>query len=242
MHGFNPQSNSLQVNPNQKGNPVLKYIRNVHWQFINGREGDAMMPDYVLGNSTSAVFLSLRYHLLKPEYIHTRMRNVRTWGKTLGTIKSRILIVQVDTEDTQTALAQVTKAAIHNDFTLFCGFSAAECARYLETLKSYENKPAESIQKDLGSDYGSRATSVLTVIRGVNKTDAKTLLSSPSLVPDGSRDESSTISLADVFRSSLENLQKCPGIGPTKAKRFYEACHSPFFSAQMDTAQQSNGS
>jgi DNA excision repair protein ERCC-1 len=93
MSAFNPQSNSLQVNPNQKGNPVLKHIRNVHWQFINGREGDAMMPDYVLGSSISAVFLSLRYHLLKPEYIHTRMRNVRVWGKTLGTIKSRILIM-----------------------------------------------------------------------------------------------------------------------------------------------------
>lgn len=238
MNPFSVQNNALLVNPNQKGNPVLKYIRNVHWQFITGREGDAMMPDYVLGASTSAVFLSLRYHLLKPEYIHTRMRNVRTWGKTFGTIKNRVLIVQVDTEDTQTALAQVTKAAIHNEFTLFCGFSAAECARYLETLKSYENKPAESIQKDLGSDYGSRVTSVLTTVRGVNKTDAKTLLSSPSLVADG-ESSSSNISLADVFRSSLKDLQKCPGIGPTKAKRFHEACHGPFFNTPVGDTQQS---
>lgn len=40
---------------------------------------------------------------------------------------------------------------------------------------SYENKPAEVIQKDLGSDYISRINATLTTIRGVNKTDVKTL-------------------------------------------------------------------
>lgn len=243
MNVGNNRGNALQVNPNQKGNPVLKYIRNVHWHFAKGNDGDTMMPDYLLGSSTSAVFLSLRYHVLKPEYVHTRMRNVRAWGKSLGTIKNRVLIVQVDTEDTQAALAQVTKAAIHNEFTLFCGFSAAECARYLETLKSYENKPAESIQKDLGSDYGGRVTSVLTSVRGINKTDAKTLLSSSSLKHTSNDDDgmSSNVSLADVFRSSLKDLQACPGIGPTKARRFHEACHSPFFSTTSGKGQVQDG-
>lgn len=42
-------------------------------------------------------------------------------------------------------------------------------------LCSYENKPAEVIQKDLGTDYLSRINAALTVVRGVNKTDVKTL-------------------------------------------------------------------
>lgn len=42
-------------------------------------------------------------------------------------------------------------------------------------LRSYENKPAEVIQKDLGTDYLSRINAVLTTVRGINKTDVKTL-------------------------------------------------------------------
>ena len=52
----------LQVNPNaifvhkrQEGNPVLKHIRNVRWQFAD------IVPDYQMGQTTCAVFLSLRY-------------------------------------------------------------------------------------------------------------------------------------------------------------------------------------
>ena len=37
----------------QKGNPVLKYVRNVPWEF-----GD-IIPDYVLGQTTCALFLRL---------------------------------------------------------------------------------------------------------------------------------------------------------------------------------------
>jgi len=52
----------VQVNPNaifvskrQEGNPVLKHIRNVRWQFAD------IIPDYQLGQNACAVFLSLRY-------------------------------------------------------------------------------------------------------------------------------------------------------------------------------------
>lgn len=77
-------------------------------------------------------------------------------------------------------------------------------------VRSYEKKPAEVIQKDLGSDYVSRATSALTSVRGVNKTDVKTL---------GDRFGS----LAAVLRASAAELQACPGVGPTKARRLFEA-------------------
>ncbi len=52
----------MQINPNaifvskrQEGNPVLKHIRNVRWQFAD------IIPDYQLGQNACAVFLSLRY-------------------------------------------------------------------------------------------------------------------------------------------------------------------------------------
>ena len=74
---------------------------------------------------------------------------------------------------------------------------------------SYERKPAESIQKDLGTDYVSRASAALTVVRGVNRTDVKTL---------GDRFGS----MASIFQASETELKACPGIGPTKARRLFE--------------------
>lgn len=185
---------------------MLKYIRNVRWKF-----GDAsIIPDFLVGTTTAALYLSLRYHLLHPTYIHGRM-------KELGRAhRLRVVLVHVDTEDAVNPLGQVTRATIGNECTLLCGFSNQECARYLEVLKSYEHKPAEMIQKDLGTDYVSRATSVLTTVRGVNKTDVKELGDHFG-------------SIAAVFRASEEELKACPGVGPVKAKRLREA-YVGFFS------------
>nr|XP_055107152.1 DNA excision repair protein ERCC-1 isoform X7 [Symphalangus syndactylus] len=78
------KSNSIIVSPRQRGNPVLKFVRNVPWEF-----GD-VIPDYVLGQSTCALFLSLRYHNLHPDYIHGRLQSL---GKNFAL---RVLLVQVD--------------------------------------------------------------------------------------------------------------------------------------------------
>ncbi|MBZ3878117.1 DNA excision repair protein ERCC-1 [Sciurus carolinensis] len=78
------KSNSIIVSPRQRGNPVLKFVRNVPWEF------GEVVPDYVLGQSTCALFLSLRYHNLHPDYIHERLQSL---GKTFAL---RILLVQVD--------------------------------------------------------------------------------------------------------------------------------------------------
>ena len=102
-------TNALLVNPNQKGNPILKFIRNVHWQFCaNGvlSSSGSLAPDYLLGSSTVAIFISLRYHLLHPEYIHTRLKNCKEWlrqhrGGGLVDVKGKIVMVQIDTEDSQ---------------------------------------------------------------------------------------------------------------------------------------------
>ena len=67
----------------QRGNPLLKHIVNVPWEF------GQIVPDYVMGPTTCAMFLSLRYHNLNPNYIHDRL-------KVLGKqYVLRVLLVQV---------------------------------------------------------------------------------------------------------------------------------------------------
>ena len=48
------------------------------------------MSDYILGATTCALFLSLRYHRLHPEYIYNRIQKL---GKEYNL---RILLIMVD--------------------------------------------------------------------------------------------------------------------------------------------------
>ena len=67
-----PITNGILVSRRQQGNPVLRAIRNVPWQF-----GDSTAAaDYVLSENCCALFLSLRYHLLHPDYLLRRIREL----------------------------------------------------------------------------------------------------------------------------------------------------------------------
>eukprot|EP00965_Chrysotila_dentata_P196253 6177467-Pleurochrysis_carterae.AAC.4 len=63
--------NALIVSSRQRGNPVLKAIRNVQWQF-----GETS-ADYLVPDTACALFLSLRYHLLHPNYLICRLREMQ---------------------------------------------------------------------------------------------------------------------------------------------------------------------
>ncbi|EIE20407.1 DNA repair protein rad10, partial [Coccomyxa subellipsoidea C-169] len=184
--------NAVLVSKRQEGNPVLKHIRNVRWQFTD------IVPDYQMGPNTCALFLSLRYHLLKPTYIYGRIKELQRAFRT------RVLLCHVDVDDVVEPLAQVTKAALLNDCTLICAWSHEECARYLETYKAYESKPADAIQGRTEEDYLSKLTAALTTVRGVNKTDVLTL-------------GGAFKTAAGVMRANMQQLSALPGIGPTKA-------------------------
>ncbi|GIX67411.1 DNA excision repair protein ERCC-1 [Caerostris extrusa] len=70
--------------PKAERKPLLKHIRNVPWEFSE------IEPDYLMSKSTCALFLSLRYHNLFPNYIHDRLKAL---GKSYNL---RVLLVQVD--------------------------------------------------------------------------------------------------------------------------------------------------
>lgn len=195
--------NAILVNRRQQGNPVLKHIKNVRWIYTD------IVPDYILGQSSCALYLSLRYHLLHPDYIYFRIREL------LKSFRLRIILCYVDVEDVVKPLHEVTKTALLHDCSLLCAWSLEECARYLETVKIYENKPADNIQERTDHDYLSRLTSALMTVRHVNKTNVVTLGSTFG-------------TLAATMGASMEELARCPGIGERKVKRLYDAFHEPF--------------
>lgn len=195
--------NAILVSHRQKGNPLLKHIRNVRWVFAD------VVCDYLLGQSSCALYLSLRYHLLHPDYLYFRIRELQK------NFKLRVVLCHVDVEDVVKPLLEVTRTALLHDCTLLCAWSLEECGRYLETIKVYENKPADSIQERMDTDYFSRLSHALTAVRHVNRTDVVTLGSAFG-------------SLSRIMDASMEELASCPGIGERKVKRLYDSFHEPF--------------
>ena len=130
------------VSEKQRGNPLLKYIRNVQWDYSK-----EIIPDYVMG-TTCAIFVSIKYHSLHSKHADLRIREL---GKNF---RLRVLLVLVDVDDDISVkpLHDLNKLCFNSDVTLIVCWSNEECARYLEVFKLYENKSASSIQEKVLSD------------------------------------------------------------------------------------------
>ena len=122
-------------------------------------------------------------------------------------------------EDVQTPLRQLGELCIEKGCTLLLGWSFLEVARYLETLKLYEGKPATLIQEKKGETFEEKVRDVLTTIRSVNKTDVARL-------------SSNFRSLKSLMSAEIDDLALTPGLGSTKANRIFSCWHQPFKKAK----------
>ena len=202
----------LLVNERQRGNPILSHIKNVGWEFTK-----EIVPDFVLGY-TGVVFLSIRYHLLKPNYIDLRLREL---GQTF---RVRVLLVHIDDDNNLKALHEINKICFIREMTMIVCWSNQEGARYLETMKLYENKGSTSIQEKVETEVVPQLNKVLTTVRSVNKTDVMTLLNSFG-------------TLAGICDADEDKLVLCPGLGDKKSKRLYEALHAPFHTTKQPSTR-----
>lgn len=207
------KANSIIVSLRQRGNPILKFVRNVPWEF------GEIVPDYQLSSTSCALYLSLRYHNLKPNYIHERLRQLA------NSYVLRVLLVQVDVKDCDHALKELAKICILADCTMVAAFTLEEAGRYLETYKSYESKPPDLIMEKSEGTYMSRVCDTLTSVKKVNKTDAVTLLSTFG-------------SMEKIVEASEQELAVCPGIGPQKASRIHSVFMQPFLKDAKRVQQQ----
>ena len=156
---------SVLVSARQKGNPILNNIRSLPWEYAD------IPADYVLGNTTCALFLSLKYHRLHPEYIYSRIRALQ------GKYNLRILLTMVDIQNHEESLKELSKTSLVNNLTLILCWSAQEAGRYLELYKSYEKASPTSIRAHQSTTYADKLVEFITVPRSINKTDAVGLVS-----------------------------------------------------------------
>ncbi|KAF1331332.1 DNA excision repair protein ercc-1, partial [Globisporangium splendens] len=196
------------VNRCQTGNPLLKAVKNVSLEFKDG-----LVPDYVMDSSCCVLFLSVRYHLLHGNYLDERIHRVKKEDPT--PYRTKVVLCFVDVDDNEIALREINRVALLSQFTLILAWSWLEAARYLETLKAYENKSATLIKEKVEAEFLPKANDVLTSIRSVNKTDVVTLLSTFGTV-------------GGLMNASMEELSLCPGVGAKKVRQLLETFQEPF--------------
>lgn len=191
-------THALIIHPNQVKNPLMKCIHRIPWQ------QDDIVPDFVMGRTVCSLFLSIRYHSLHPHYIYERLDK-------LGSLyEVRVLLLLIDTQQYEGILKELSKLALTAGCTLVLCWSYEEAAKYLESYKIFETKPADPIM-----EANSCATECLSTVKKVNKTDAASLVALYG-------------SLDSIITASKENITLCPGLGPHKAERLYQLFHEPF--------------
>ncbi|PKI83518.1 ssDNA endonuclease and repair protein rad10 [Malassezia vespertilionis] len=212
IRGAQTSSASILVNSCQRGNPILQHIKGVPWEYAD------IVPDYQVGVSNGVLFLSLRYHRLHPEYIHTRIQRLAR----MYTL--RVLLILCDVvrpsealtqTDHQAAIKELTRIALVNRMVIIVAWSPEEAGRYLEVYKAFEQTPPDTIRARVQDSYMSQLTATLTNVRGINKTDVMTLASHVG-------------SLEQITDAPPEKLMMLPGLGDVKVQNLQRAFQQPF--------------
>jgi DNA excision repair protein ERCC-1 len=194
---------AILVSTRQKGNPILNHVKSLPWEYSD------IPCDYVLGATTCALFLSLKYHRLHPEYVYSRLRQL---GKLYNL---RILLTMVDITNHEEAIKELSKTSMINNLTLILCWSSQEAGRYLELFKSYEHASPTSIRAHQAETYKESLTEFVTTPRNINKTDAASLISNFG-------------SLRAAVNAQPEELAIVPGWGEKKVKAWATTVREPF--------------
>ncbi|BEJ15144.1 hypothetical protein CspHIS471_0409110 [Cutaneotrichosporon sp. HIS471] len=204
--------NAIVYSVLQRRNPILPLIRSV------GLEIGDIVVDYQVGAHNGVLFLSLKYHRLHPEYIHSRIEKMR------HAYNLRILLILCDINEHQQPLRELSKVAVINEMTILVAFSNEEAAQYLTTLKAYEHKSADTLKEKVHQTYPSQLQHVLTSGRKINKSNAEAIAAQ-----FGSFD--------NIVRQSNHSLSAVKGLGKVKIVSLLDAFNKPFV-AGLSTASQ----
>ena len=215
FHVLQQQPHVLYVSTKQHGNPILQYIRNVPFTYTR------MVPDYIFSNTSCAIYLSGKYHILYRNYIHTRIAALKT------DFTCRVLLLYMDIDDTEKILHEINLLCVQHNMTLILGWSEMEMARYIETFKVLQHRDASSLQKNKDASHMSLVDQMIDVLLStssnhshtkstkLNKTDAASLITQFQ-------------TMQQILQATTDELSLIVGLGPIKVQRLYDTFHQPF--------------
>ncbi|GMM35461.1 DNA repair protein [Saccharomycopsis crataegensis] len=237
---FKDVVSKIAVNPSQKGNPLLQSLKNIPYEFTS-----IVKTDYLINNSISVIFLSLKYHKLRPDYIYERLKKIGTSSlvdnnnnnnnnkgqkTTRNDSQLRVLLLVLDADNNYwDSLQELTRLCVFNNFTLLAAWNYEEAGEYISLLKSLDSTPTYKVQGNVTKDkfdiikgiqkedYYSRLLDTLTSVRSINKTDVSKVASSGKFR-----------NFKDLVNDDGEQLELIEGFGNVKIKRFKNAINEPF--------------
>ncbi|KRH93371.1 Structure-specific endonuclease ERCC1-XPF, ERCC1 component, partial [Pseudoloma neurophilia] len=167
----------IKVNAHQEGNNVLDHLTQVRWTFH-----DDLTTDYEIEDFISVLFLSLKFHTFKPEYIISRINGLKKY-------KVQILLILIDQKNYEDYLEEF----VLFDQQIFYCFSNNEAAKYLLALDSNARKPADLLKPKYSQLQSERKQEFLSEFPSLNKNDLKLV---------------DSISLYDFFIDEKYNYKK----------------------------------
>ncbi|KAF9765078.1 Mating-type switching protein swi10 [Nosema granulosis] len=182
----------IKINSLQKGNNLIS-----HLSFSTFVYEDKLSTDYEINGSISVLFLSLRFHCCKPEYIYKRINKLKPY-------KVSILLLLVDSDNYSSTLLELHERV---RITIIVAFSNEECARYLRGFDINANRSINLIRKK-DSDHET----FLTSFKKLNKNDVEGILNNYT-------------SLKEAFEDVDKNMKFIGGVGEIKSsvlKKYYE--------------------
>lgn len=193
----------LIISNRQKMNPVVKKINRVRYKFKN------IVPDFLIGKNNACIFISMKYHRLKPNYLKARIKTLQ------NKYTNRILLCLIDIDNIDNVLGEINQYAFFSNCTLILCWSLEECARVLEDFKINEKK-FHSIKNKIYSKHDEKISEVLKKIRCMNSNDALTLMKKFG-------------NFKNIVQANKNDLIDCPGLGNKKISALLMTFNDPFF-------------
>ncbi|AFN83937.1 Ercc1-like DNA excision repair protein [Encephalitozoon romaleae SJ-2008] len=185
----------IKVSPLQKGNSVLDYLSNATWHYDN-----SITPDYEVNGSVALLFLSLRFHSCKPEYIYKRINKLKPY-------KVRVLLVHVDVPNYSKMIRELFRTV---SLTMVLGFSVEECSRYIQGFDAAGRRSIDIIRRGSRDEEG-----FLCSFPKVNKSDVQQILKDCG-------------TLQKFFGKSSEEMERIQGLGKSKAEEIIKYLNMQF--------------
>ncbi|KAI3407038.2 RAD10 [Candida oxycetoniae] len=223
QHTHSTGPTEVLVHKSQEKNPLLveSMMKTTPWVFDS-----SILSDYYISATFQILFLSLKYHKLRPEYIWTRLKKLNKGSSSTVVARNdkvlRVLLVVVDIDSHQEALRKLSDFCIKHDLSLVLAWSFEEAGNYIALGKHFDSVPQkskQSIRGFKGTDYNSSVVEAFTTVKSINKTDVSNLLANCKSVK--------SIVLQSCGNDN-EELGNIAGLGSVKRENLKKVFSQPF--------------
>jgi len=109
----------IKVKKCQEGNGLLTFLSKTMWEF-----DDEITCDYQINEKVSVLFISIKYHVTKPEYILRRIQKNKS-------LRLNIVLIWLDSPNSISVLRELYAII---PYTIVLAKNCEECANYIKNF------------------------------------------------------------------------------------------------------------